>query len=228
MRAFPAGAQPFIVSCVEAVRRRAGTGAERAAKASVFGVTTMKSMLPSLWSGRGLSDPFSDLRREFDAMLDRSMRGWPGADMGLATGFAAPVNIAETADALEVSVELPGVDEKDVMIDVDGDRLVISGEKKAEEKREDKNWRVMETSYGSFQRVISLPFAPETERCEAHFDKGVLRVKIARPKNAKPQGRRIEIRSGSGQEGAGANMTSGAEPAQQTQAPQGEAGGKAA
>ena len=95
----------------------------------------MKSLLPSLWSGRGLSDPFADLRREFDAMLDRTSQRWPGAEMG----FSAPVNIAETADAIEVSVELPGVDEKDVAIDVDGDRLVIAGEKKAEEKREDKN-----------------------------------------------------------------------------------------
>jgi HSP20 family protein len=184
----------------------------------------MKSLLPSLWSGRGLSDPFADLRREFDAMLDRTTRTWPGAD----AGFSAPVNIAETADAVEVSVELPGVDEKDVAIDIDGDRLVIAGEKKAEEKREDKNWRVMETSYGSFQRIIGLPFTPEAEQCDARFDKGVLRVKIARPKDMKAQGRRIEIRSGAGEGGADAKMKSGAEPAPQAQAPRAGGGEKAA
>jgi len=182
----------------------------------------MKSLLPSLWSGRGLSDPFADMRREFDAMLDRTSQRWLSADMGLATGFSAPVNIAETAEAIEVSVELPGVDEKDVMIDVDGDSLMISGEKKAEEKREDKNWRVMETSYGSFQRVIALPFTPEAGQCDARFDKGVLRVKITRPKDAKAQIRRIPIRSGAGQERTGAQ----AQSTQQTQTPR--AGEKAA
>ena len=142
-----------------------------------------------------MSDPFADLRREFDSMLERSVRRWPGVE----TGFSAPVDVCETPDAIEVSAELPGVDEKDISIDLDGDRLVISGEKKAEEKREDKNWRVMETSYGAFQRVIALPFAPEADSCDAQFDKGVLRLKIAKPKGAKAQGRRIAIR-GAGQE----------------------------
>ena len=177
----------------------------------------MKSLLPSLWSARSLGDPFADLRREFDAMLERTTQRWPGAE----TGFSAPVNIAETPDALEVSAELPGVEEKDISIDLEGDRLVISGEKKAKEKREDKNWRVMETSYGSFQRVIALPFTPEADSCEAHFDKGVLRLRIAKPKDARAQARRIAIRTGAPQESAGAQAKTQAQQA-------GEGGAKAA
>jgi len=158
-----------------------------------------------------MSDPFADLRREFDSMLERSVRRWPGVE----TGFSAPVDVCETPDAIEVSAELPGVDEKDISIDLDGDRLVISGEKKAEEKREDKNWRVMETSYGAFQRVIALPFAPEADSCDAQFDKGVLRLKIAKPKGAKAQGRRIAIR-GAGQEtGQEAGQETGQETGQE-------------
>lgn len=154
----------------------------------------MKSLLPSFWSGgRGLSDPLADMRREIDSFFNRSGRAWPG----LEVGFPVPaINVAETPDAIEVTAELPGVDEKDISVDIDGGRLIISGEKRAEEKKEEKNWRVVESSYGSFQRVISLPFEPQSEACEAHFDKGVLRLKIAKPKNAPQQKSRIEIRTG--------------------------------
>jgi HSP20 family protein len=154
----------------------------------------MKSLLPGLWTGgRGLADPFADMRREMESFFNRSGRGWPTFE----SGFPMPaVNVAETPDAIEVTAELAGVDEKDISIDLDGSRLVISGEKKAEEKKEDKNWRIIESSYGSFQRSISLPFEPKEADCEAHFDKGVLRLKIAKPKNGQSQNKKIEIKSG--------------------------------
>lgn len=155
----------------------------------------MKSLLPSLWTGgRGLSDPFPDMRRELESFFNRSARNWPSFD----TGFAMPaVNIAETPDAIDVTVELAGVDEKDISIDLDGSRLIISGEKKAEDKKEEKNWRVIESSYGSFQRSITLPFEPKEADCSAHFDKGVLSLSIAKPKNGTAQARKIEIKPGS-------------------------------
>ncbi len=162
----------------------------------------MRSLIPSFWTGgRGMSDPVADMRREMQSLFSRSGGSWPSPEVG----FPLPaINIAETADAIEVTVELPGVDEKDISVDIDGGRLIISGEKKAEEKKEDKNWRVVESSYGSFQRVISLPFEPQSEACEAHFDKGVLRLTIARPKNAPQQKSRIEIKSGENKSGASA------------------------
>lgn len=166
----------------------------------------MKSFLPGFWTGgRALSDPFADMRREMESFFNRSGRGWPAFE----TGFAMPaVNVAETQDAVEVTAELPGVDEKDISIDLEGSRLVISGEKKAEEKKEEKNWRVVESSYGSFQRSIALPFEPKESDCTAHFDKGVLHLRIAKPKNAQGQSSKIEIKPGAppsaGAEGAAA------------------------
>ncbi|MDB5571628.1 MAG: hypothetical protein JWN93_2811 [Hyphomicrobiales bacterium] len=154
----------------------------------------MKSLLPGLWTGgRALPDPFTELRRDLDAMFNRAGRNWPGFDVGAT---APAVNVAETDDSIEVTAELPGVDEKDISVDIDGNRLVISGEKKAESKREDKNWHVVERSYGSFQRAVALPFEPKSEACEAHFDKGVLHLKIAKPQIAQQQNKKIEIRSG--------------------------------
>lgn len=157
----------------------------------------MRSLLPGLWSERALADPFSDMRRELDAMLNRPGRAWPGFEVG-ATMPA--VNVAETEDSIEITAELPGVDEKDISIDVDGNRLIISGEKKAETKKEDKNWHVVERSYGSFQRAVALPFEPKTDTCDAQFDNGVLRLKIAKPQVTNQQSRKIQIKSG-GQQG---------------------------
>lgn len=154
----------------------------------------MKSLLPGLWTGgRSLPDPFTDMRREMDAFFNRPVRGLPTFDAGFAT---PAVNVAETPDAIEVTAELPGVAEKDISVDLDGTRLVISGEKRAEEKKEDKNWRLIESSYGSFQRVIALPFEPQEGDCAAHFDKGVLHLRIAKPKAEQQQNRKIEIKPG--------------------------------
>jgi HSP20 family protein len=160
-------------------------------------ITIMRSLLPSLWSERPLADPFADMRRELDTMLSRSSRTWPSLEVGAAM---PAVNVAETDDSVEITAELPGVDQKDISIDVDGNRLVISGEKKAETKKEDKNWRVVERSYGSFQRTLVLPFEPRTDACDAQFDNGVLRLKIAKPQVTSQESRKIQIKSG-GQQG---------------------------
>ena len=90
----------------------------------------------------------------------------------LNVGAGVPtIDVAENTDAFEVSAELPGVDEKDIKVSLDDNRLVISGEKKKATKKDEKDWHVEERSYGSFYRSMSLPFKPEDEAVEAHFDK---------------------------------------------------------
>ncbi len=160
----------------------------------------MKSLLPGLWTGgRALVDPFTEMRRDLDAMFNRVGRSWPSFDIG-----AAPpaVNVAETDESIEVTAELPGVDEKDITLDIDGNRLMICGEKKAEMEKEGKNWHVMERSYGSFQRSVALPFEPKAEACDARFDKGVLYLKITKPQISRQPQKKIEIKSGAPSEQA--------------------------
>ena len=112
--------------------------------------------LPSLWSGRqDLSDPFRSFRREMEDMFRTFDRGLPSLSVG--AGLPA-INVAETKDAFEVTVEIPGVEEKDINVSLDGNQLVISGEKKEETKKDEKDWHVEERSYGSFYRSMSLPF----------------------------------------------------------------------
>jgi HSP20 family protein len=139
----------------------------------------MGNYLPSLW-GRSY-DPFAVLRRDFDRFLtgfDHAMPTWMQSNGG--SSYPA-VDMADTMEAIEVSAELPGISEKEVRLTVEGDTLVIAGEKKAEKEATEKDWQVVERSYGTFRRVLSLPFTPDVKKIDATFEKGVLKVKIAKP-----------------------------------------------
>ena len=104
--------------------------------------------------------------------------------------------LAETKDAFEVTAELPGVDEKDIKVSLDDNQLIISGEKKAESTKEEKDWHVEERSYDSFYRSISLPFEPEDGAVDANFDKGVLHLTIKKPAKAIKTTKTIDIKAG--------------------------------
>jgi HSP20 family protein len=151
--------------------------------------------MPSLWSGQDLTpDPFKSLRREMEDMVRNFGQNLPTVNVGAG---APAINVAETDGALEVSAELPGVEEKDIKVSVDGNRLVISGEKKHEEKRDEKDWHVEERSFGSFYRSMSLPFSPADGAISAHLDKGVLHVTVKKPVEAAKSTKTIEIKTGS-------------------------------
>lgn len=151
--------------------------------------------LPRLWttSQELASDPFRAMRREMETALRAFDQGAPSSSIG--AGVPA-INVAETKDAFEVTAELPGVDEKDIKVSLDSNQLVISGEKKAESKRDEKDWHVEERSYGSFYRSMSLPFEPEDGAVEAHFDKGVLHLTIKKPAKAVKISKTISIKTG--------------------------------
>ena len=101
------------------------------------------------------------------------------------------VEVVQSDKDIRVSTELPGLDEKDVEVLVDGDVLTIQGEKRAE--TEDKERRFTERTYSRFERVIPLPFAVEEDKAEASFKNGVLSVTLPRSAKAPERGRRIAI-----------------------------------
>ncbi len=156
----------------------------------------MKSLLPDLWSREFPTDPFRALRRD---LLGREfanpMERWPTAQLG--AGIPA-MNVAETETAIEATLEIPGVEDKDIKVAVDGNRLTISGEKNWESKKDEKDWHVVERSFGSFHRSIALPFEPAADAVSAHYDKGVLHLEIKKPSN-KTTSKTIEIKSGAPQ-----------------------------
>ncbi len=143
----------------------------------------------------GRSDPLFDLHREVNRLFDDVVRGSQGGPEGGGGSLmiAPAVDIHDRDDALEISAELPGVSQDNIDLRIEGDMLTIRGEKRKE--RKDEQARLIERSYGSFQRTIQLPFAPNANEVRASFTDGVLTVTL--PKTAeKEKSQRIEVRSG--------------------------------
>jgi HSP20 family protein len=152
-----------------------------------------RSYLPSFF-GRD-DEPFGSLFREVQKTFEDFSRRSPIA--GLGSDMLAPkIDIAESKDAIDLTAELPGVDEKDVDVTLADGMLTIRGEKKSErdETDKEKNWHVVERNYGSFSRTISLPFDPDSAKIEAKFDKGVLYIHLPKPAEMAKKQQKIEIK----------------------------------
>jgi HSP20 family protein len=156
-------------------------------------VTMASRYLPSFF-GRG-EDPFRSLFQEVQKTFEDFSRRTPFARFG-SDMLSPKIDVAEGNDAIEVTAELPGVDEKDVNVTLEDDVLTIRGEKKTErnEQDKDKNWHVVERSFGSFTRAIPLPFDPDATKVEAKFDKGVLRIRLPKPAEVARKQQKIEIK----------------------------------
>jgi HSP20 family protein len=152
-------------------------------------------------AARGDTDPFTSLRRGMDRLFDQVMGGL-ASPWGLPAPFAGPVvlsprmDIAETPKGLEVTAELPGIEPKDVTVEIEDGVLTLRAERSSERKEEDKEkrWHLVERQSGTYLRRFALPFDAQPDKVEARFDKGILHVTIPRPANARPQAKRIEIK----------------------------------
>lgn len=141
---------------------------------------------------QGFTRPLFDFRREMDQMFDRFF-GEAQAESA-APMFAPRINLAETDEAYELSVELPGMQPEDFHVELKNGELWISGEKKLESESQNKTWHRVERFYGQFRRVIPLATAVDEEKIEAEYRQGVLRLSLPKTANAKP--RQIPIKSG--------------------------------
>ena len=98
------------------------------------------------------------------------------------------IDVRETDTDLVVEAELPGMDEKDVSVTLSNDVLTLKGEKKSEREEKKEDYHVMERSYGSFQRSFRLGDTIDPDKVTAAFDKGVLKVTLAkRPEAVKTE-----------------------------------------
>ena len=140
-------------------------------------------------------DPFDAIQAEIDRVFDRfnGFRAFPSVfsepwPVGFSNGtFSPSMEVTETDTAISVSTELPGMDEKDVEISVADGMLTIRGEKKFEKDEKKKDYRLVERSYGSFERAVALPSGVDASKVKASMTKGVLKVEIPKPAAAKAQ-----------------------------------------
>jgi HSP20 family protein len=153
----------------------------------------MKTMLPDLWTRDFMTDPFRAFERDlFGRDLPRLFETPKGMDMAPMPAM----NIAETEKTIEATLEIPGVEEKDIKVRVEGDRLIISGEKTIETRKDEKDWHVMERRFGAFNRSILLPFEPAADAIAAHYDKGVLHLTVQKPAAKETAAKTIPVQTG--------------------------------
>ena len=138
-------------------------------------------------------DPFLTLHREMNRLFDDVFRGFGGAGLSpLMEGrYGWPkVELNETDKTLTVSAELPGLDEKDVQVEIANGVLTLRGEKKAERSGEGRTFT--ERTYGAFERQIPLE-GVEEDKAEASFRNGVLTVSLPKSEKAREGVKRIAI-----------------------------------
>ena len=156
-----------------------------------------KSLVPNLWGDKNKgSDVFSSLHREIDRVFDDFTHGehWPFRALSAGNGKLSPdIDVSETDKNIEVTAELPGVDEKDVDVSLSDDMLTIKGEKKSETEKTEKDYHLVERSYGSFERVTQLPCEVDADKVKAKFKQGVLKITLPKSQTAKAKAHKIAI-----------------------------------
>ncbi len=143
--------------------------------------------------------PLTRMHEELDRLFGQFMpTGFRGLERFAETPFgeySPSVEVKETDKEIKVSAELPGLDEKDVEVRLDGDTLIISGEKSEESEDRDGDLYHSERYYGSFSRAIPLGSEIDLEKAEAKYRKGVLRLRLPKTAAAGSSGHRIEVKS---------------------------------
>lgn len=154
----------------------------------------MRNISP--YQGReSLWDFMSEVERAFDDIWRTPARGQTTA-RALAEQFTPAVDLHETKEFYLVSMDLPGVAEKDVKIDVQDGRLTISGERSRESKMDEGRFHRFERTCGRFQRSFALPQDVNQEKIQARYENGVLEVLI--PKTEVAKAREISITTDKG------------------------------
>ncbi|MGA7927622.1 MAG: Hsp20/alpha crystallin family protein [Candidatus Sulfotelmatobacter sp.] len=143
--------------------------------------------------------------REFSTMQDRMNRmnrlfresySPEGPEEALTTtSFAPPVDIYEDEHNITLKLEVPGIDEKDIDVRIEGNTLTVHGERKIEKEEKEENFRRVERQYGSFTRSFTLPSSVDTGQVSAHYDKGVLKINLAKKAEAKPKQIKVNVGS---------------------------------
>lgn len=147
--------------------------------------------------------PIFQLHREIDRLFDDAFRGFPSMfGAGLEWPEITPImlspnlDIKETDENYVVSVEVPGVAKEDVDIRVEGNTLLINGEKKQEKKEDKENYHCVERHYGSFERRLTLPQDANADNIDARFKDGVLTIDIKRQAKSIPkEAKKVEVKA---------------------------------
>lgn len=157
--------------------------------------------LRNVLAGRGRREmrPYRSLQAEINDLFDQA---WFGVDVpgvrgagDMLTRFTPEIDVSETKKEIRVTADLPGMDAKDVEVEVSGRILTIRGEKKEEREEKERDFHLVERSHGTFHRSIELPEGADTEKVDATFENGVMTIVIRKTAAAEKAARKIAIKA---------------------------------
>jgi HSP20 family protein len=133
-------------------------------------------------------------RRDFSTLQDRMNRifresfGPENPNEALTTSnFAPPVDVYEDEHNVTLKIEVPGIDEKDINVSIENNTLTVRGERRFEKDEKEENFQRIERMFGSFTRSFTLPNTVDPEQVTAHYEKGVLKIRLSKRAEAKPK-----------------------------------------
>lgn len=152
--------------------------------------------------------PFETLHREVDRLFEDFGRDFwrspfrrsifdiePSWQQDLKFVFAPAVDIVEKDNAYEITADLPGMDEKNIQVQVTNGNLTIKGETKEEKEEKKKDYYLQERRFGSFERTFGIPEGVDTDKIDASFKKGVLTIAMPKKAEAQKPPKKIEVKA---------------------------------
>jgi HSP20 family protein len=130
-------------------------------------------------------DPFRELAGLFENFAD--VTGATGKEQLAFGSFAPAVDVYEDDHNLVLKLEVPGVNEEDLNVTLENNTLTVSGERKLEKEEKEENFHRIERRYGSFTRSFRLPNTVDPEKVEAGYNKGILKISLAKRAEARPK-----------------------------------------
>lgn len=139
-------------------------------------------------------DPLDLLHREVNDLFETYFHG--AGRFGRSLVGSAGYEVSETDEDIRVKVELPGMDQKDIQVELEEDVLTVRAERKQQKETKRRNMHVSEMSSGTYRRTIPLPACVDESQAQAKFGKGVLTLTLPKTQQAKERFRRIEVQKG--------------------------------
>ena len=136
--------------------------------------------------------PFPMMRR-FGTMFDRMFNDFGHTSEDDDVVWSPRIEVTENENRFEVSAELPGMDAKDIQVDVRNNILTLSGEKKSEKEEKDRQRVICERVYGAFNRSFHLPTLVDSDNIKARFKNGVLTLELPKVEEAKPKQIQVDV-----------------------------------
>ena len=127
----------------------------------------------------------NEMNRLFNTFFDQP--GQTGRGNGTMRRWLPPMDLIETPDHYVLRADLPGLSDGDVNVQLEANVLTISGERKAEHEDQQEGYYRLERAFGAFSRSLTLPDGVDPDGIQAHFDRGVLEIRIPKPEQKKPK-----------------------------------------